>query len=274
MGARAGFSEEEEAELRRMGIRGSGNWTVPGALVAVAVVAGLGWWWHAHPEPIALAAVAPPARAPPTPTVAPAAVPAGTTVPIAGGNDLLKQLAGGLSGSAELRRWLKEPDLLRRLVAATSLVAEGESPRPVVGFLAPRSAFAADESGGHLVGSAQNSRRSDAFVRALTRLDPAQVARVYEPLRPYAEAAYAEVGRPGRSFDAVMHAGIRQLLATPIPPTEPELQLKGAVYQYADPALEGLNGAQKQLLRLGLAHARAVQAWLQAYEKALPPPAS
>ena len=46
---------------------------------------------------------------------------------------------------------------------------------------------------------------------------------------------------------------------------------KGIGYRYADPALEQLTPAQKQLLRMGPGNARAVVAFLKALRAALGP---
>ena len=53
---------------------------------------------------------------------------------------------------------------------------------------------------------------------------------------------------------------------------EPELKEKGLVYVYADLTLEQLSPAQKHLLRMGPANARAIQGWLKKLEEAIPKP--
>ncbi len=214
------------------------------------------------------ASVAPPpesaatAQAPPAPT--PPAVDA------AQGEALLRDLASKLSSSPELAKWLAEDGILRRLVAAVNLVAEGNSPRPVVAFLAPSGGFAVVRENRHLYASPRSYARYDFIARVLGSIDPVAAAKAYGQLKPFFEAAFSEVGRPGRTFDAALHDAIKNLTSTPVPNTDPELQEKGLFYAYIDPALEQLGPAQKHLLRTGPKNARPIQDWLNKFVKAIP----
>ncbi len=186
------------------------------------------------------------------------------------GEALLRELASKLSSSPELAKWLAENGIFRRLVAAVNLVAEGNSPRPVVGFLAPSGGFAVVRENRHLYPSPRSYARYDFIARVLGSIDPVAAANAYGQLKPFFEAAFREVGRPGKSFDAVLHDAFKNLTSTPVPQTDPEVQEKGLVYVYVDPTLEQLSPAQKHLLRTGPKNARAIQDWLNKFEKAIP----
>jgi hypothetical protein len=235
--------------------------------IAVAVVAiGAGVWFWFFRTPAAPPAPPPVAEAPPPP--APAAPP---KVSIEEGENLLRQIGARLSSAAELKSWLAEKDILRRLVAAANLVAEGKTPSNVLGFLKPARGYEVVKRKKHVFASPKSGARYDLIAKVMTGIDPEAVGKAYGEAKPYLDSAYAEVGPPGKSFDGVVRAAIDTLTATPIPAQEQELKAKGLGYAYADPKLEGLNGAQKQLLRMGLRNAQTVQDWLKKVETALPP---
>jgi hypothetical protein len=119
------------------------------------------------------------------------------------------------------------------------------------------------------VASPESYARYELFTHVVTSVDPIRAAKDYRQLAPYFEAAFREIGKPGQKFEAVLHVAIDNLTATPIPDAEPELRAKGLSYVYADPRLEALSAAQKQLLRLGPVHARALVAWLRSFKGAL-----
>ncbi|HUB08539.1 MAG TPA: DUF3014 domain-containing protein [Myxococcales bacterium] len=227
-------------------------------------------YWRSRPAPLAppvatTAPVAPPpqdagidAGEPPSP---PRGVDAGTE---------LHRAAGELSRRPEWAAWLAEPHLISRLVAAAHRVADGESPRPVLLFLAPDRGFTAVSRGGELFPAPESTARYDLVTGIVTAIEPARAAEAYLRLDPFFEAAYREVARPGERFAPVLHQAIHELLATPVPAEEPALVKNGTAFFYADEQLQKLHPAQKQLLRMGVVNARAIQRWLAAFDRALP----
>src|SRR5262245_24692414 len=69
----------------------------------------------------------------------------GALASLAEGDALLRRLAAGWSNAPELLAWLAEADIVRRLTAATALIADGDSPRPMLSFLKVNGAFEAFE---------------------------------------------------------------------------------------------------------------------------------
>ena len=253
------LTEEERRRSRRMRLL-----VIAVVLVVIGVPAVVVYLrWKASQT----ASVAPPVSAPEA--QAPAA-PTPPAVDAAQGEALLKELASKLSSSPELAKWLTEDGFLRRLVAAVNLIAEGNSPRSVVAFLAPSGGFAVVKEGRHLYASPRSYARYDFLARVLGSMDPVAAAKAYVQLKPFFEAAFAEVGRPGKTFDAVLHDAIKNLTSTPVPNTSPELQESGLLYAYVDPTLEQLSPAQKPLLRTGPRNAHAIQDWLNKFVKAIP----
>jgi hypothetical protein len=92
---------------------------------------------------------------------------------------------------------------------------------------------------------------------------------VHRALAPLFAQAYAQIGRDRSDFDAALAAAFGELLRTPVRDGEPELVAGIRSYRFADPELEELSPAQKDLLRMGPGNARLVQAKLRELAAAL-----
>jgi hypothetical protein len=239
-----------------------GAWLLLGLVALVGVGIAL-WNWKQSSQPEKVTPVADAGAIAPTP-----AAPVPPTASVAEGDQLVRQRGSELSSGKELSKWLAEPDILRRLVAAVNLMAEGNSPRAVLGFLSPGGDFEARRRNNQLVATPASYARYDGVAHILTSIDTGAAAKLYLELKPYLDAAYYAIGRPGKSFDNALHEAIGKLVATPIPETQPVLEESGALYVYKDASLEQLSPAQKHLLRTGPVNARAVQGWLKEFDAA------
>ncbi len=241
------------------------SWLVGGLVAVAAVVVIAVLLFRGRPAPPA----APP---PPAPTPAPTPTPEPSPfsgVKLEGSDEAVRQAAEGLTESPLWAKWLAQEDLVRRFVASVNLVAQGKSPRSQLAFLRPRKPFTVVRRNGRLFASPESYRRYDAVVSVLTSVDPEKAAALYRQMRPLFDAAYREISAPGASFDELMARAVQHLLDTPIPQQDQPLEEKVVTYRYADPALESLTDAQRQLLRLGPDNARAVQDWLGRFLQAL-----
>jgi hypothetical protein len=164
---------------------------------------------------------------------------------------------------------------VRRFATAVSNISEGESPRAALSFMAPPGAFQVVEREGRTVIAPESFARYDVVARVLGSLDTQASARTYKALRPLINDAYKEISRPGQSFDATLSRGIQKMLDTPVPEGDIEVvDTPGVNYLYAAPELEQLSAAQKHLLRMGPANARAVQSKLRELQSALALPSA
>ena len=248
---------------------------------------GRGWWIALTLAAILAAGGAflllrTPGSSPPEPTPVAFAADAGVaeldggtvpSLPLADGDALLRKLAAAGSSSAELAGWLAAPDILRRIAASIFLMARGDSPRPVLGFVEIEGEFAVKEEsrgkkGERILISPASYARYDRLTRALTSIDGAYAGQAYGQLRPYFDSAFAEVGHPGERFDDVLRSAIRRLVSVQVSGGEIELVEKGAIYAFRDPALESLRPLDKHMLRLGPANAAAIQASLRRFAEA------
>ncbi len=235
------------------------------AIVVLVVLAGILWIRDRAGEEASQPMVAEVTPAPePTPTPSPF-----SGISLAGSDVAVRETVSGLTTAPEWVRWLAHDDLVRRFVASVNLVAKGRSPRSQLGFLRPRTPFRVVERDGAVYVDPASWHRYDTVVSVVTSIDPARAATLYREIHPLLDEAYREISQPGARFDDLLAKAVQHLLETPIPESSPELVEKVVTWRYADPALEGLSDAQRQLLRLGPENARKVQDWLRAFMHAL-----
>ncbi|MCP3064509.1 DUF3014 domain-containing protein [Myxococcus sp. K38C18041901] len=225
-------------------------------ILVAAVLAGAGVWHGLlHRAPDAPAAPLPVAQAPRALDRGP-----DTPLPPAAEIDaLLRSRLAGASSQREFGVWLREADLLRRFVAVVSNMASGESPRAVVGFLAPSGDFQVRTHEGRTHIAKRTYARYDAVGRVVGSLDSTLLVDTYREVRRLAERIHQESAPPGSSFESTLQRAFEQVLAVPVLDSDVEVMAKGALYVYADPALEALTPAQKHLLRMGPANLRLIQ---------------
>jgi hypothetical protein len=235
-------------------------------LVLLGGLGFLGWkYWQAHQLPPATEAP-PPAVAEPVPEA-----PAPAPPEIAEGDALLRKLFEHLASVPPYAGWL-EKGLIRPIAAAVNLIADGQSPSQVLSFLSPDREFKVMRKKKKLFIDPQGYARYDKVTQAVTALDVVQVAEAYKTLRPFFEAAYAEVGKPGRTFDEAVKASIDRLVSVPIPKGDVRLERKGLVYAFADESLESRSAAEKHLLRMGPKNMQKLQTKLRSLQAAFEPP--
>jgi hypothetical protein len=188
---------------------------------------------------------------------------------------LVRELVRKVSAHPQVGAWLATDDLIRRFTVAVLNVAEGRTPANRLQVLRPPGPFRVAERGGDLIVDAASYRRYDALAAAAVSIDAAGSARLYTMLKPRIEDAYRELGGEGSTFDRVFERAIVLLLQTPVPAGGETLEIepRGIGYGYADPRLEGLSAAEKQLLRMGPRNVRIVQASLRQLALALGIPA-
>lgn len=237
-------------------------------LVLVAIAGYLGWrvyeGQHAPPPPVVE-----------QPQVVDAGGPdAGPSLNPADGDALLKDGAAGISGDAMLAKWLAQPDIVRRLVAAAMQVSEGESPHETLGFITVTGPFTVTEKGKgkkqQLFMSDKSMARYDPFVKIVGTINADAAGKLYAKVRPFAEAVFREIAPPGKEFDATLQKAVDHLAATPMPagPIALKPPTEGIGYLYADPELEKLTRAQKHLLRMGPKNAKVIVDQLKAFRAA------
>jgi hypothetical protein len=112
-------------------------------------------------------------------------------------------------------------------------------------------------------------RRYDALAGAFAALDAKALVAAYRRLAPLCEEAYRELGYPEGGFEQRLRAALVLLASTPRADDTPALVAEVKRYEFADPNLEGLPDAQKQLLRMGPGNQQRIVEKLREIEAAL-----
>lgn len=220
-----------------------------------------------RPVPGPLTAPTPTAVVSPTPAAAPPPV---DLPPLDDSDAWARRLAAGLASHPELTRWLARAGLVRTLTVVVRNVADGETPRPHLGFLAPARGFRGlRRPGGRLVPDPAGFAGYDRFADAVASIDATAAVAALRVAEPLFDAAHRDLGQPGGRFPEALDQAIAALLAVPVPRDDTALRAHATVYRWADPRLERLTPAQKQLLRIGPRNVRLVQAKLRELRAAL-----
>ncbi|MGC4122255.1 MAG: DUF3014 domain-containing protein [Myxococcales bacterium] len=240
----------------------------PWLIVAVLIAGGGGLfgyraWRGLQVEPVATPSPVAVAEEPKLPE--PPALP-----PVAQADGMVREKLGSASSASLWSKWLENEDLARRFASAVSAVADGESPRMMLGFLAPQGSFKVitDKKGASVIDPA-SYQRYDTVAETFASLDTAIAAKAYRALSPIFEAAYREIGRPSTTLEQRLGLAFTRLLSTPIAEGPVKVVSPKVVWLYADPQLEALSSASKHLLRMGPRNQKLVQAKVLELQKAL-----
>jgi hypothetical protein len=179
-------------------------------------------------------------------------------------DDLLRGLAQDISSHPGLAAWMKTGDIIRKFVAAVDNVANGQSPKAQVDFFPLTREFRAVRRDGKLIADPAGYDRYNQIADVFISLDDKAAARLYKALLPLFRQAYVELGYPDTDFQDTLTKAVAEILGTPVVDGRIVLERKVASYAMVDENLEGLSGAQKQLLRMGPENTQVIQAKLRA----------
>ncbi len=196
--------------------------------------------------------------------------------PLDASDALVRERLDGLLPEA----WLGKDDLLRRLAVLVENAARGEIPRRQLDFMALDGRFPVREAPGTPEGAAAEGgevrffmdpagyRRYDPYLEILEAVPPETLARLLLDAYPLLETAMGELGARTHVLGQVLD-GIDQVLMVPVLRGDVPLVRPKVLYEYEDPALEGLTPLQKQVLRMGPDNVVRAQAWLKNLRAAL-----
>ena len=239
-------------------------WIVVGILVVAIAAITYFLANRQHPAPAAAAARTAPPPSPPLGAQAPAI----ELPPLDASDAAVRELVKQVTSNPRIAAWLATDGLIRSFTVGVQNIAEGSTPAARFGVLRPGGAFETTGRGTIEI-SARSYQRYDELAAAMASIDPAGAARLYTIVKPRIDEAYRDLGFPDTPFDRSLEQAIVSLLQVPAVDGPIRLQPKGIGYAYASPQLEGLTGAQKQLLRAGPGNVRMIQASLRQIALAL-----
>jgi hypothetical protein len=191
---------------------------------------------------------------------------------------IVRTLVSRLSSHPIVAAWLTTGGLIRNIAVVVANVADGETPAKFLTPVRPSRAFTTKTASGVTRIDPASYARYDGIAAAVDGLDARGVARFYATVKPRIDEAYADLIGPDADFDRTLERAIVMLLRTPIVDEDVQVQPVKMNYAFANPTLEDLPRAQRQLLRMGPRNVRIVKAKIRAVagylgipDSALPP---
>ena len=190
--------------------------------------------------------------------------------PLDDSDALVRQRVGILSSNRLVTAWLATKGLVRNFVVVIDNISRGMNPSRRLAVLKPPGQFRVMTKGSQVVIDPRNYDRFAPIADAAASIDARSAGRLYGSFKPLLQTAYDELGSQERLDQAVERA-ISGLLAVPAIDGDVRVEQtgEGIGYQYSDDRLQELNGAQKQLLRMGPRNIRTIQAQLRTFAAAI-----
>lgn len=159
-------------------------------------------------------------------------------------------------------------EMLRNFTVQVDNIAQGQLATGHA-LLQPLEQKFAIEEGGALQLDEASFKRYQPYIQLLESVKPAQLITLFNRYEPLLQQAYADLGYPDQLFKNKLLEAIDVLLATPEVEYPLALERPAVVYVFADPAIEQLPPAQKQMIRLGPGNQQRVKALLRQYQQQL-----
>jgi hypothetical protein len=247
-------------------------------VLAVAGVGALYYWKNAReapppatPPPVANAPE--PAPEPPKPPAIqhpiPEAPPPAKPLPSLADSDPAAQEAlAALFGAESLAKAFNTDAAVRRFVATVDNLPRKTTAQRLMPVKPVPGGFAVAGSGSDTTIGSQNALRYRAYVVAMEGVPAKRLVATYVQLYPLFQTAYQELGYPNGYFNDRLIEAIDDMLAAPEVPS-PKLAQPKVLYEFADPALEGLSAGQKIVVRMGPENGKRVKDKLRAIRREL-----
>lgn len=255
-------------------------WMLAALIVIVGLVGYLAYLMFGvrSPAPVSVRVSAPASPAATTAPPPPPAALGGEAMrvdlpPLDVSDALVRKLVAALSSHPRIVAWLATDNLVRNFTAVVVNISEGKSPAVHLQRLRPAGRFQVIDRSDGLRVDPRSYARYSSLAEAAASIDPGALARLYATLKPLIEQAYRDLGYGDAPFDRTLERAIVVLLQTPVLEDPVALKPRSVGYVFADPRIEALPPAQKQLLRFGSRNVRLIQQALRQTGLALGIPA-
>ena len=186
--------------------------------------------------------------------------------PLDDSDPLVRQRIGILSLNRLVAAWLGTKGLIRNFVVIVENISHGMNPSRHLQVLKPMGPFRVMTHGNQVVIDPRTYDRFTGMAEAAASIDARAAGRLYQSFKPLLQMAYDELGNQ-EPIDRGVERAITSLLQVPAIETDVPVEQtgEGIGYQYASPELEAMNGAQKQLLRMGAKNVKVIQQQLRTF---------
>jgi DUF3014 family protein len=195
--------------------------------------------------------------------------------PLDDSDPLVRQRIGLLSSNRLVSAWLATKGLVRNFTVVVENISHGVNPSRHLRVFKPAGQFRVMTRGANVVIDPRTYDRFTPLADAAASIDAAGAGRLYRSFKPLLQMAYDELGNQ-ESIDRAVERVVGGLLQVPAVDGDigVEQSGEGIGYEYTDPRLDALNGAQKQLLRMGPRNIRVIQQQLRGFASAAAIPLS
>jgi hypothetical protein len=250
------------------------------ALLVVAGVGALYYWKNVREAPPAPPPSPPVAQAPaPAPQTSPkppaiqhpipeAPPPAKPLPSLAESDPAAQEALAKLFGAESLAKAFNTDAAVRRFVATVDNLPRKTTSARLMPVKPVPGGFGVEGSGDNATIGAQNGLRYRPYFVAMEGVEAKRLVATYVQLYPLFQSAYQELGYPNGYFNDRLIEAIDDMLAAPDVPS-PRLAQPKVLYEFADPALEGLSAGQKIVVRMGPENAKRVKDKLRAIRREL-----
>jgi hypothetical protein len=172
--------------------------------------------------------------------------------------EILEQMSALVGAEALERNFVLDMVISRMVATVDSLTGAKVAPL-MLPVKPPGGKFMVLGGGEEGVISPENAGRYQTYVDLLDSLDTDQVVALYVLYYPLFQEAFEALGYPEAYFNDRLVDVLDHLLETPEPRDMMPVVQNEAVFEFADPSLEGLSAGQKMMLRLDEEQSRQVR---------------
>jgi hypothetical protein len=237
---------------------------IPVVIIAALVGIGLAVFFRVrHPAPVQPAVVR--TQTPPQPLTpqrkGPQAVEGDNIAlpPLDATDPLVRQLVSQLSSHPRVASWLATDGLLRNFALVVTNISGGATPIKALRSQRPTAPFQVRETPNGTIIDPASYRRYDQYADAVAGLDARNTAKLYETLKPRIAEAYRDLGYPEADIDGALTRAMIVLLRAPRLESDVRVTQSSVNWTFADPKIEALPQAERQLIRMGPRNERIIQ---------------
>jgi hypothetical protein len=163
--------------------------------------------------------------------------------------------------SPGLAQWFKVDQLLRKSLLIVNDFAQGLHSSKHMSFLRLAEPFSVEQGANGTVIATKSYQRYDKLAQSIQTIDAKSAVALYQKLRPLLLQVFAEFSYPQDiTLESIVNKAAGEILAAPAPDGQIALVRPSVHYKFADAKLEALSPVQKQIVRMGAANTRIIQA--------------
>lgn len=190
-------------------------------------------------------------------------------VPVDTSDAAIKTSLMAIASSPTFAKLLVNERLIEKFVINVNSLANAQLSAKDALVIPPTKAFKTYNQANRTWIDNTSFQRYNPYVDALESLDTSGLLAVFDNYEDTIKEKYAEISRPGQSFDNALVDAIDTLLDTPQISVPIEVYTDSVMFKFKDEQLEKLSGPQKQLLRTGPENMRRIKAILRKLKEAI-----